>query len=173
MHLNSSRSMKVRIDTKTIADFRAVLRRFERLSQQHLRACCRQVTVAQCHLLLAIDAVGEATATNLADRLDLDISTVSRTVSTLVTRGLLARDTQLRDRRQTRLALTDKGRRACADINRDADRFCAEVLARIPAKRRAAVMESFVVLVDAFASCQEHESTCGGDTKCGTSGCRS
>lgn len=163
----------MRIDTQTIADFRAVLRRFERLSQQHVRTCCRQVTVAQCHLLLAVDGAGDTTATALANRLDLDISTVSRTVNGLVNRGFLARDYQLQDRRQTRLALTAQGRRVCAEINRDADRFCAEVLARVPAKRRTAIMESFVVLVDAIASCHEHKSSCGGDARCGDSGCKS
>jgi DNA-binding MarR family transcriptional regulator len=146
------------VDRATIGEFRAALRRFERHSQKHLRACCGQVSVAQCHVMLAIEAARQSTATTLARSLELDISTISRTVDGLVKRGLVARLDRAEDRRQIPLELTESGKRICTAINRDADRFCADVMAHLPQKRRTVILKDFATVVGAFALCQKSGS---------------
>ena len=55
---------------------------FERLTARQLKeeSCCRGVTLAQCHTILEIEELGQATTVELSKRLGLDKSTLSRTI---------------------------------------------------------------------------------------------
>lgn len=62
-------------------------------------------------VLSGLDRCGPSTAKELADALGLDRSVVSRHASTLEAAGIVARDTDPRDARWTRLSLTTGGRK--------------------------------------------------------------
>lgn len=140
------------IDSTVIRGFRSSLRQFERIIGGHNRTCCAQVTLSQCHVLLEIDAAKRITGSELAQRLGLDISTISRTVDGLVKKGLVIRREHPGDRRAILLQATVAGSRLSRQINRDADGFYAAVLARIPKPRRDAVVKSFLTLTAAFTA---------------------
>lgn len=137
-----------------IRRFRATIRRLQQLMRLQLRVCCRSVTLAQCHLLLEVEAQGEATTGRLARELYLDKSTLSRTVDGLVSAGLLRRAAHATDRRITLLSLTPQGRNVCDEINTTNDDFYAQIFRRIPRRHRQAVVRQFANFARAFA---EHE----------------
>src|SRR5512136_774154 len=100
------------VDQKTLRTLRKSLRVLEReveLSMASDTGCCG-VTLAQCHLLLEVEARGGTGVTELAEILDLDKSTLSRTVDGLCHAGLLSRETDPGNRRCHILSLTEKGR---------------------------------------------------------------
>lgn len=63
-----------------------------------------------------VGRLGPIRPSDLADQLRLDLSTVSRHVSTLVDKGLVARCVHPDDARAQQLTLTDAGRHTLAEI---------------------------------------------------------
>ena len=143
------------MDPTLIRQFRRALRRFQRLNDVQLKSCCTRVSLPQCLVLLEVDEAEQPTMGQLATRLRLDGSTLSRTVESLVSRGLLERERSEQDRRTVRIRLTRSGRAECKTLHRDNDARCTDVLGRIPASRRPAVIRSFELLVQAYL---DHEA---------------
>jgi DNA-binding MarR family transcriptional regulator len=128
-----------------------------------LRTCCEGVTLAQCHVLLAVDAPGETTTGALAAELYLDKSTLSRTVDGLVEKGLMRRIPDESDRRVTRLRLTERGQATCNALHRANDEHYRRIFEHIPQRSREAVMRHFALFVRAFAEYEEdREAACCG-----------
>jgi len=144
-----------RMKIKRIRDFRRSLRRFERVTNSQLKDCCAQVTLPQCLILLEIDEERRLTVGQLADRLRLDNSTLSRTIDGLVRKRLLERARDEQDRRVVWIRLTAKGSAVCDSIHQQNDAIYRGVLARIPASRRESVVRNFEMLVRAFL---DHEA---------------
>ncbi len=119
---------------KEVREFRAIFRRFERVHKALMedRDCCSGLTTAQCHPLLEIDEMGQTNLRDLASKLNLDPSTLSRTIDGLVQRGLVKREADSRDRRYVFLSLTDEGQKICDRINEQNDRFYEGILRRMP-----------------------------------------
>ena len=138
------------MSTRQIRAFRRCLRLFERVTSAHLRNCCADVTLAQCHILLEVDEQERLTVGQLASRLRLDDSTLSRTIDGLVRKGLLDRVRDGDDRRVVWIRLTTEGDTVCATIHGQSDALYREVFRRIAPSRREAVARSFDVLVQAF-----------------------
>ncbi|HET6450736.1 MAG TPA: MarR family transcriptional regulator [Spirochaetia bacterium] len=69
-------------------------------------AGCCGVTFAQCHLLLEVERRGRTSVTELATALELDKSTLSRTVDAGVKAGLIDRSVDPSSRRQQVICLT-------------------------------------------------------------------
>lgn len=137
-----------------IRQFRKTLRRLERLIDSQQKFCCSGTTLAQCHVLLEVEELGQTTTGQLADSLNLDKSTLSRTIDGLVNLRLLARLSNPKDRRTIPLSLTKQSKAICETINSVSDAFYSQVLERIPVDLQQQVMESFDRLVQAFV---EHE----------------
>ena len=97
------------MNEKRIRSFRRNLRRFERLNQLTNAVCCKGITLAQCHVLLEIEALVETTTKQLAENLKLDKSTLSRTVDGLKKLSLVKRGAHAHDRRFTVIRLTKNG----------------------------------------------------------------
>ncbi|MBN2338831.1 MAG: winged helix-turn-helix transcriptional regulator [Acidobacteria bacterium] len=144
--------------------FRAGLREIERAVRARTRseALCCGVTVAQCHAITEIGEAGELTLKELAARLGLDASTLSRTVEGLVREGLAARTPALRDRRAVQIALTGKGRTALDRIQSTWGDICAEMLRGLPPEKSEALVASVALAARTLAGC------CPGE--CGTGG---
>lgn len=128
------------------------MRRFERLIEQHLKdnSCCQGVSMAQCHTILEIEALKHATTGELAKRLGLDKSTLSRTVDGLVNIGLVERCPHPSDRRFTLLVLSQKGQKVADRINQANDQYYGQVFATIKSDRHERIINHFGDLVAAM-----------------------
>ena len=140
-----------------IRSFRRNLRRFERLNQLTNALCCfESITLAQCHVLLEIEALGETTTKQLSENLKLDKSTLSRTVEGLKRLGLLRRGAHAHDRRFAVLTLTGRGRAKCDSLNRFNDHMYGRIFGKFPQKERELRFQSVDHMVQAMSEyCQE------------------
>jgi DNA-binding MarR family transcriptional regulator len=148
-----------------IREFRRVLRQFTRVTNSQLRQCCSSVTLAQCLVLLEVDEHGRLNVSQLASRLRLDDSTLSRTIDALVRRDLLRRSRDEHDRRIVWIDLTPQGATECNLIHDRNDALYGDILERIPASTRNEVVRHFRILVQVFLD-REHEP--GAPIACAT-----
>ena len=135
-----------------IRDFRSDLRVLERemgLLMSSEAGCCG-VTFAQCHLLLEVERHKRTSVTGLAAALELDKSTLSRTVDAAVRTGLIDRTVDPQNRRQQVVSLTDLGRQTAAQINQICDASCSRLFDFIPRDKRAQVVEAVALLAQAM-----------------------
>ncbi|MCK5206905.1 MAG: MarR family transcriptional regulator [Cyclobacteriaceae bacterium] len=117
------------INTKLIRKFRNNIRQFDReLFFQNVSSCCNGVTLPQCHALLEIESNEDISVTELAKKLTLEKSTVSRTIDVLVRKGFIKREIPSNNRRITKLLLTAEGTKTCNSINWKNDGFISETL---------------------------------------------
>lgn len=136
----------------SIRDFRADLRVLEReveLSMTSEAGCCG-VTFAQCHLLLEVERRGQTSVTELAGALELDKSTLSRTVDAACRAGLIDRTVDPSSRRQQVLSLTEAGKKTADTINRQCDTSYTRLFDFIPASKRGMVVQSVALLAEAM-----------------------
>ena len=142
------------METQKIRSFRKLLRMFERLTAGQLKedSCCHGVTLAQCHTILEIEELVQATTVELSKRLGLDKSTLSRTIDGLVNLGLIERISHPTDRRFTPLALTSKGREVADRINQSNDTYYNQVFESIETESHDDVIKNFERLVLAIRS---------------------
>jgi DNA-binding MarR family transcriptional regulator len=132
-----------------IRTFRKGLRELERQAELSLLTqteCCG-VTPAQCHLLLEVEEAGRASVGELAAALDLDASTLSRTVDGLVKAGLLLRREDPANRRRQLVGLSPAGELKASLINAVCDRYYEGLLASLPGKDAATLREAIPLLV--------------------------
>ncbi len=143
------------MDTRTIEQFRAKLREIERAVwlQTKSEALCCGVTMAQCHAILEIGAAGELNLKDLAGRLGLDNSTLSRTVESLVQDGLAERTPSREDRRATVIKLNEKGRAAHDRMNKTWNQICRNMFQSIPREKHGPLIESVSILADLLSGC--------------------
>ena len=136
-------------------------RRFNRSSRrQWLQAAIytvdeRQLTLAQVDALEAVASAVELRMHEVAQRLDIDPSTATRTTAPLVELGLVDRMTDHTNRRYVVLRCTTKGRRTARRIVESRRRLMREVLADMePARRHLLVelLDEYVTLTEQHAS---------------------
>ena len=104
-------------DVVAVAEFRAALRRFMRVSERNARGA--GLTPQRYLLLLMIkgapDGSQQSTVTELADRLQLAQSTVTELVGRAEETGLIERERSVDDGRIAHLRLTAEGERRLAE----------------------------------------------------------
>jgi len=146
------------VEKERVRSFRKLLRLFERLTANQIKldSCCQGVTLAQCHTVLEIEDLGQATTVELSKRLGLDKSTLSRTIDGLVNIGLLERVADPTDRRFNLLSLTTKGQEVADQINQSNDDFYRRVFDGIESERHDEVIDNFEKLVWAMRRHQDH-----------------
>jgi DNA-binding MarR family transcriptional regulator len=135
------------------AAIRALVRRFA-VAERADVACCG-VTVAQAAALEALGAEGPLRLGDLGRRLGIAPSTLTRNLARLEASGLVAREEDAEDGRSARVGLTAAGRRAARAVGAQEEGFAAQVLERIPAARRAVVVESLGDLLAAVRAATE------------------
>jgi DNA-binding MarR family transcriptional regulator len=143
------------------AEFRAALteayQRFNALQRGEKR--CFGVTMSQCMTLELLHQGDHLVGRDLAERLGLDTTTVTRVVDVLVRDGLVRRVRDEKgDRRRIFVSLTARGRGLAEKLEGCADAYCQRILARIPASKREDVMSAFRLLVRAI---DELPAACG------------
>ena len=85
------------------------------------RYCIKGFTFSECHLITELEAMGQATASELSERLVLEKSTMSRLVNGLLEQGYIRSDQDTADKRRRLLSLTAKGRSGADRINQYAN----------------------------------------------------
>lgn len=119
------------------------------LHQPDRTPCGQPLPVSEAHAMVEIARDGRMRQVELARRLRLEKSTVSRLVTNLVGRGWVRRDTADDDGRGVLLVLTDAGRQAAArQAEARRDRLTT-LLERIPDDQRGAVVRALQTLAEA------------------------
>lgn len=97
-------------------------------------------SLSECHVLTELAGESPLTVTQLAERLALDKSTLSRTIGRLGRGGLVEASTKAADKRVKPIRLTPKGRREVRRIDRQADQQVVAALELLaPADHTAVV----------------------------------
>jgi DNA-binding MarR family transcriptional regulator len=112
--------------------------------------CCHGLSVSQCYTLEALHAHGSMTMSELAARMHLEVSTMTRVIDYVVEQGLATRGTDTHDRRVCRIRISRKGRALVARIRAELVAEHQAVLAEIPAGSREDVIRAIALLLDAF-----------------------
>ena len=125
----------------------AVLRRFNRfytrqaglIEPKHLHT---DVSLPEARILYELAQRGPLGPTDLAGDLGIDPGQLSRTLQALQRRQLVSRKTSTADRRQIDIALTAKGRAAFTDLDKRSQQFASDIVAHLPADRRADLVDA-------------------------------
>lgn len=151
------------MDTEEIRAFRRDIRSFSRILARQIEVCCcSEVTPAQCHALLGLEESGPLPHGELAAVLQVDASTLSRTMDQLVRKGLVVRQPHPTDRRAMLLELSEQGVQVAAAIHESADTLYRDILGEIPVDHRREVLQRFGQLVETF----RHWQARGADQDC-------
>jgi len=111
--------------------------------------CCG-LSMAQCHAVVELGRRNNVSLGSLAQSLNLESSTVSRTVNNLVNGSLAERTEDSTDRRYVAIALTEEGRHVYDSIENGMDEFCSKIIGRIPEEKQEQVIDSLRVLLEAI-----------------------
>ncbi|MCK9422348.1 MAG: MarR family transcriptional regulator [Bacteroidales bacterium] len=132
-----------------VSEFRRILRSFEReLNFQNQSSCCCGVTLTQCHALMELETTESITMNELAKKLHLDKSTVSRTVDNLFQSNLIDREIPTSNRRTTRIKLDKNGRSVCKTINEGNNEYYKQALRAISPEKLADFLSAFEQLTN-------------------------
>jgi len=133
-------------------ELREFIRKLERklgILDEKEMSCCG-ITMAQCHALVEIGRADRISLNRLAEMLNLENSTMSRTVNNLVNNELVKRDIDPQDRRYVNISLTENGSKTYGSIEASMDLYFRNVYNAIPEDKREQVIESLQQLLDAF-----------------------
>jgi DNA-binding MarR family transcriptional regulator len=139
------------MEIASLIDFRRILRKLEREIELQTRfggQCCG-ITLAQCHLLMELGLADTSNLGALAQVMQLDKSTLSRTVDGLVKLGLVNRDIASDDRRFAEISLTQTGIRTYRAINDTCNGFYLQVFGRLPQDKHNEIIEALSLFVEA------------------------
>lgn len=140
------------IEKKELRETIRILERKLGLLSDNEMSCCG-ITMAQCHAIVEIGRVKNISLIDLSNLLNLDNSTLSRTVNNLVKSNLAKRELDPQDRRYVTISLTDKGLKIFKGIENDMDSHYSEIYDCIPEDKRNQVLESLQILIDVFNKC--------------------
>ncbi|HYE83965.1 MAG TPA: MarR family winged helix-turn-helix transcriptional regulator [Clostridia bacterium] len=113
-------------------------------------ASCCGTTLGQCNAIFEIGRVKEISLNELADLLELDNSTMSRTINNLVDQQLAVRNVDPQDRRYVRIKLTDKGFDIYRTVRTNMNMYYMSILKDIPEEKHDQVLDSLTLLLEAM-----------------------
>jgi len=136
-------------DAKQLREMIRFLERKLGIIEEDEVACCG-ITIAQCHALVEIGRAKSISLNELAELLNLENSTMSRTVNNLVNNELVKRDIDPQDRRYVTISLTESGTKIFEGIEESMNLYFKRVYNSIPEDKRLQVMESMQILLEAI-----------------------
>ncbi|GKX66235.1 MarR family winged helix-turn-helix transcriptional regulator [Inconstantimicrobium mannanitabidum] len=151
-------------------NFRELIRMLERklglLNKQD--SCCLEVSLAQCHALVEIGRAKNISLKDLANLINLDISTMSRTVDSLVKKDFVFRMTSETDRRSVDIKLTEKGLILFNDIESKMNDKFKSIFNQIALEDQITVFKGLNIIIDALEKNENSSEFCNGNssTKC-------
>jgi DNA-binding MarR family transcriptional regulator len=128
---------------------------------QETQTSCCSITLAQCHALVEIGRARAISLNELAGLLNLENSTMSRTVSKLVNSGYVKRDIDASDRRYLTISLTENGQDLFNRTETRMGSYFQHIYSQIAENKRDQVIESLHLLLDAI-----DKSNCRGGNNC-------
>jgi DNA-binding MarR family transcriptional regulator len=106
---------------------------------QSLAPALDELTMPQFRVLVVLDGAGPLRMSDLAERIGVHPSTLSRTVDRLVAGGWIERASAEESRREVHVRLSDRGRALVNDVTDRRRLQIARVLTSMPGADRAAV----------------------------------
>ena len=142
------------------SDPATLLRQVARLYTRAQRKAAKNhgIRSTQCHILTELDRTQGITGGELARRLGLEKSWISRAVDALASGGLVAKGANPDDGRSWILSLTSTGKRCARRLQKALDDHAAGLLAHLTAAERALVANSLQLLRDALVKDAELDS---------------
>lgn len=140
------------VQKKELKKFRHHIRGLEReiaFQQKEDTSCCG-VSVTHCYALVEVAGCEDISVTELAETLELDKSTLSRTVESMVASGLVTRTVNEADRRRTVLKLTPEGRAKIECINKFCDDHYRQLFKLISDEKHQIIFEAVELLATAM-----------------------
>jgi len=134
--------------------FRELIRNLERklgVLDEHQLSCC-SISLAQCHALVEIGREKTVSLVQLSDILELEKSTVSRTVEHLVKAGLVNRDTDSSNRRYINITLSEDGKKLFNNIEKTMNLRFMYLVQNIPKDKQDIVIDSLKTLIHSIQS---------------------
>lgn len=134
------------------AQLRELIRKLERklgVLDERGTSCCG-ISMAQCHALVEVGRSGQISLNELAEMLNLENSTMSRTVNNLVNSEMVQRDIDAQDRRYIKISLTESGNKIFSGIEESMNLYYRKVYNALPEEKREQVIESLQLLLDTF-----------------------
>jgi len=118
-----------------IESFRVELRLFERAIERINQSnCSLGINIPQCHTIMEIGLAKSLSMNELAEKMNLDKSTVSRQIEKLVQEDLVERITAAEDRRRVHLSLSSKGKTIYTTMNKAMNKQFETAFEKIPTK---------------------------------------
>lgn len=111
---------------------------------------CYDCTYAQCHVIWETAQEQKISVNELAARLNISKSAVSRTVEDLVNKGYLQRTPNPDDRRYVDIELTQNGERSFKEIELNSRRYFEAILENIPQEKHDTVLEGIQIFSSAL-----------------------
>lgn len=152
------------LDREITRKLRKSIRNFEReLDKYNNNHCCSTISLKQCHMLLAIEDEESCTIGRISEVLNLDKSSVSRMVDTLVKSEHLERVIPDDNRRTTLISLSKKGQKFCDSVNESNDIYFSYVFKSFSTEE----IEQFTKACENIAEKMvEHANCCGSKKFC-------
>jgi DNA-binding MarR family transcriptional regulator len=146
--------MKKKLDSSAsdLANAMVALVRAFGLHRPNETPCGAPVPVAEAHAIMDLAAAGPMNHGQLAVRLRLEKSTVSRLVRQLEKRNWIERTSAKHDRRVVQIRLTAAGKRAAKRLAAARHSKFDDLLAAIPKQKRHFILEAMSDLVAALES---------------------
>jgi len=119
--------------------------------EDRITDCCG-LSMAQCHAVVELGRRNNVSLGSLAQSLNLENSTVSRTVNNLVNGSLAERTEDSSDRRYVAITLTEDGRQVYESIENGMNEFFDRIMKRIPEEKQDMVIDSLQILLEAIGS---------------------
>jgi DNA-binding MarR family transcriptional regulator len=141
--------MNIIDDAKQLRELIRGLERKLGILEDNGLSCC-SITLSQCHALVEIGRAKSISLNQLAELLNLENSTMSRTVNNLVSNDLAKRDIDPKDRRYVTISLTDNGQKVYEGIEKDMNLYFKKIYDAIPQDKKMQVLESIEILLEAI-----------------------
>jgi DNA-binding MarR family transcriptional regulator len=124
-----------------------LMRKFQMRDRNEITCC--GVSVSQCYTLDALGEHGEMSMVQLARKMFLDKSTMTRVVDGLIERELVVRRFDDNDRRLIYVTLTAAGRKVLDGIRAQQMQSLRQILERIPAGERQKLLDGLEIFAEA------------------------
>ena len=127
---------------------RKLVRMFQLFERDQIKV--HGFTTTQCYTLLEIDKSGSITMNELSERMNLNSSTMTRIMDTLVRDGYTQRQKSDEDRRLVLVSLSEKGKTSAGKLNDSVNGYYKKVIESIPEGKLDDILKSADLLVHAF-----------------------
>lgn len=136
-------------DAEGVETMLSAARVFAAITAESLAQAEEDVTLPQLRVLVLTSLGGTVTPTNVAEALDVHLSSASRICERLVQAGYLERHTPRGDRRQVELSLTASARELLEGVVSHRRQVFRRLFAGVGMEERRRLVEALATLVEA------------------------